>query len=79
MISYNIVHIWIPAKKLKVVSTVSVGFEHIDVKACEARGVKVGNTPDVLTDTTAELGCTLVLCAARGIRNAITIANRYIL
>jgi len=62
-------------KKLKVVSTVSVGFEHIDIKACEARGVKVGNTPDVLTDTTAELGCTLILCAARGIRHAITIAN----
>ena len=59
-------------------STISVGFEHIDTKACEARGVKVGNTPDVLTDTTAELGCTLVLCAARGIKHALTVANRYI-
>ena len=58
-------------------STVSVGFEHIDIKACEARGVKVGNTPDVLTDTTAELGSTLVLCAARGIKSAMAVANRY--
>ncbi|KAE9549414.1 hypothetical protein FO519_007381 [Halicephalobus sp. NKZ332] len=63
------------AKKLKVVSTVSVGFEHVDIRACGDRGVKVSNTPDVLTDTTAELGCTLVLCASRGIRNAMKIAN----
>lgn len=40
---------------LKVVSTFSVGYDHIDVAECNRRGVKIGYTPDVLTEATAEL------------------------
>lgn len=40
---------------LKVVSTISVGHDHIDVAECKKRGIKIGYTPDVLTDATAEL------------------------
>jgi lactate dehydrogenase-like 2-hydroxyacid dehydrogenase len=44
-----------PQNKLKVVSTMSVGFNHIDIEACRNHNIKVGNTPDVLTETTAGL------------------------
>lgn len=40
---------------LKVVATISVGFDHIDVAECKKRGIRIGYTPDVLTDATAEL------------------------
>lgn len=40
---------------LKVVGTISVGHDHIDVEECRKRGIKIGYTPDVLTDATAEL------------------------
>lgn len=50
---------------LRVVSTMSVGYNHIDVAACTARGVLVTNTPDVLTETTADLGFALLMATAR--------------
>lgn len=53
------------APKLKVVSNFAVGFNNVDVPACTARGVCVGNTPGVLTDATADLAVTLLLAAAR--------------
>lgn len=56
---------------LRVVSTLSVGFDHIDVAACAARNVAVGHTPGVLTDTTADLAITLMLTTARRIPEAI--------
>src|SRR5687767_9350014 len=40
---------------LKVVSTLSVGYDHVDVKACRRRNIAVGNTPGVLTETSADL------------------------
>ena len=52
-------------KKLRVVSNYAVGFDNIDVGACARRGVPVGNTPGVLTDTTADLAWALVMAAAR--------------
>ena len=42
-----------------------VGFNNIDVEAAKARGIAVSNTPDVLTDATADLAMTLLLMAAR--------------
>ena len=45
---------------LKVVSNFAVGYDNIDVPACSRRGVLVGNTPGVLTETTADLAWTLV-------------------
>lgn len=53
--------------QLKVVSNFAVGFDNIDVAACTARGVAVGNTPGVLTETTADLAWALLMAAARRI------------
>ena len=50
---------------LKVVSNHAVGFDNIDVPACTAFGVPAGNTPGVLSETTADLAFTLILAAAR--------------
>ena len=50
---------------LKVVSTMAVGFDHIDVQGCTIRGIPVGHTPGILTDTTADFAFSLLLCAAR--------------
>lgn len=50
---------------LKVVSTISVGFEHIDVAECKKRQIRVGYTLDVLTDATAELTVALLLATSR--------------
>jgi lactate dehydrogenase-like 2-hydroxyacid dehydrogenase len=51
---------------IRVIATFSVGHEHIDVIACKERGIVVGNTPDVLTDATADIALLLILGAARG-------------
>lgn len=50
---------------LKVISTFSVGFEHIDVAEATVRGIYVGYTPGILTDATADLAFALLLSAAR--------------
>ncbi len=53
--------------QLKAVCNMAVGYNNIDVDACTARGVLATNTPDVLTETTADFGLALVLAAARRI------------
>ena len=50
---------------VRVIGTFSVGTDHIDLPACAARGIAVVNTPDVLTEATAELTMLLILAAAR--------------
>lgn len=50
---------------LQVVSNYAVGFDNVDVAACTRRGIPVGNTPGVLTDTTADFAWTLLMAAAR--------------
>ena len=50
---------------VKVLATCSVGYEHIDVDAARARKLPVTNTPDVLTDCTADLAMLLMLAACR--------------
>ena len=50
---------------VKVISTFSVGTDQIDLPAAAARGIPVCNTPDVLTEATAELSMLLILAAAR--------------
>jgi lactate dehydrogenase-like 2-hydroxyacid dehydrogenase len=52
-------------RRVLIVATCSVGYDHIDVDACRARGITVTNTPDVLTDATADLTFMLLLCACR--------------
>jgi glyoxylate reductase len=51
--------------RLRVVSQVAVGVDNIDLRACTARGVPVGNTPDVLTETTADTAWALLAAAVR--------------
>lgn len=53
------------APKLRVVANYAVGFDNINVDDCTARGVAVGNTPGVLTDTTADFAFTLLMSSAR--------------
>jgi glyoxylate reductase len=53
------------APKLRIVSTVSVGYDHIDVPACTRRNVMVTNTPGVLDETTADLAWALLMALAR--------------
>jgi len=53
------------APKLRVVANVAVGYDNIDVPACTARGVVATNTPDVLTEATADCAWALLLSAAR--------------
>ena len=60
--------------KLRVVSNVAVGYNNVDVAACTKRGVVVTNTPDVLTDTTADFAWTLLMAAAR----RLVEADRYV-
>ncbi|HMH83470.1 MAG TPA: D-glycerate dehydrogenase [Gemmatimonadales bacterium] len=51
--------------KLKIVANCAVGHDNVDVVAAELRGVMVTNTPDVLTDATADLAWALILACAR--------------
>ena len=59
---------------LRVVSNVAVGYNNVDVAACTRRGVVVTNTPDVLTDTTADFAWALLMATAR----RVVEADRYV-
>jgi glyoxylate reductase len=58
------------APKLRAVANFAIGFDNIDLEATAARGVQVGNTPDVLTDATADLAWALMLAVARKVAEA---------
>ena len=58
---------------LKVISNYAVGYDNIDIPAATERGIPVGNTPGVLTETTADLAFTLLMASAR----RIVEANKY--
>jgi glyoxylate reductase len=60
--------------RLRVVSSCSVGLDHVDLAAAAARGIPVGHTPGVLTETTADLAFALLLAAAR----RVTEADRFV-
>lgn len=53
---------------VKIIATFSVGYDHIDVPAAAARGIIVTNTPDVLTEATADIALLLILAASRRAR-----------
>jgi lactate dehydrogenase-like 2-hydroxyacid dehydrogenase len=63
------------APHLRIVANVAVGYDNIDVAACTARGVLVGNTPGVLTGTTAELTWALILATTRRLVEAAEAAR----
>ena len=54
-----------PGSRVKLIANFGAGVEHIDLEAARAAGIIVTNTPDALTDTTAELAMTLMLITAR--------------
>jgi glyoxylate reductase len=56
--------------QLKVISNYAVGFDNVDVDAATARKIPVGNTPDVLTDATADFAFTLMMSAGRRVLEA---------
>jgi len=58
------------SSRLKVISNMAVGYDNIDVTEATRRGIYVGNTPGVLTDTTADLIFSLLMTAARRIVEA---------
>jgi len=58
------------APRLRALSSCSVGLDHVDLEAATARGLPVGHTPGVLTDTTAELAIALLLAVARRVVEA---------
>lgn len=60
--------------QVKVISSMSVGVDHIDLSEATRRGIPIGNTPGVLTDATADQAFALLLAAAR----RITEAERYV-
>ncbi len=57
--------ILVPGGRVKAIANYGAGFEHIDLDAARAAGIVVTNTPDVLTEATAELAILLMLMAAR--------------
>lgn len=57
--------------RLRVVSNCAVGFDNVDIPAATARGIPVGNTPGVLTDTTADFAFALLMAAARRIPEGV--------
>jgi glyoxylate reductase len=65
------------APQLRIVSNIAVGYENIDIPAAKARGVIVTNTPDVLTEATAELTWALILGAARRVVEGDRLIRRH--
>ncbi len=63
------------SEKVKIISNFAVGFGNIDIKAASKRNIVVTNTPDVLTDATAEITMLLILGAARRAYEGIHLAR----
>jgi glyoxylate reductase len=63
------------APRVRIVASHSVGVDHVDLAACRARGILVTNTPDVLTDATADLAFALILAVARRLHEGEALAR----
>tara|TARA_B100001123_G_scaffold379005_1_gene447552 strand:- start:90 stop:1043 length:954 start_codon:yes stop_codon:yes gene_type:complete len=63
------------SNKVKIISNFAVGFGNIDLETAKKRGILVTNTPDVLTDATAEIGILLILGACRRVSEGIESAK----
>ncbi len=55
----------VPGRRVRLIGNFGVGFNHIDIASASTLGIRVSNTPDVLTDTTAELAILLLMMATR--------------
>jgi lactate dehydrogenase-like 2-hydroxyacid dehydrogenase len=62
---------------VRMIATFSVGYEHVDVAAATQRGIKVSNTPDVLTDATADITLLCLLGAARRAHEGTTMLRTH--
>ncbi len=62
---------------VRIISTFSVGYEHVDVAAAAKRGIVVSNTPDVLTDATADIALLCLLGAARRAHEGTTMLRTH--
>ncbi|MEQ8366633.1 MAG: D-glycerate dehydrogenase [Roseicyclus sp.] len=56
----------IPDRRVRMIANVGVGFSNIDIEAAYGNGIAVSNTPDVLTEATADIALLLILSATRG-------------
>ena len=65
------------ADSVTMIATFSVGYEHVDVAAAARRGIKVSNTPDVLTDATADITLLCLLGAARRAHEGATMLRTH--
>ena len=63
------------APNLKAIGTYSVGVNHLPVKACQARGIAVVNTPGVLTEATADIALVLLLALTRRVAEGETLVR----
>lgn len=63
--------------QLKVVASMSVGVDHLDLQALKKRNIKVGYTPGILTDATAELAVALLLATSRRLIEANRAIYKY--
>ena len=63
---------------IKIISNFAVGFGNIDINAAKKRNIIVTNTPDVLTEATAEIAILILLAAARRAKEGIDWANKKI-
>ncbi|KAJ3481119.1 hypothetical protein NLI96_g7873 [Meripilus lineatus] len=61
---------------LKVISTMSVGYEHVDLDALGTRGIRLGYTPDVLTEAVADVTLMLALMAGRNVKETAALVDR---
>lgn len=60
--------------RLEIIAAMSIGLDHVDLAAAKARGIRVTNTPDVLTDDVADLAIGLMIAAAR----RLVLADRFV-
>ncbi len=60
----------IAGPNLKIISTFSTGYEHIDIESANIKGIRIGHTGNILTETTADLAFGLILCLGRRIVEA---------
>jgi len=64
------------AHRLRSISTMSVGYDHIDIDACTRHGIPVGYTPGVLTEATADLAFSLLLAAGRRVPESANLVKK---
>lgn len=56
---------------MKVIGTMSAGYNHIDLEELKKRGIKLGNTPNVLNEAVADVAIMLALAAARRLHEGV--------